>query len=275
MNDLPKYSVLMSLYINENPFFFRSALDSMLNQTVKPSEIVVVEDGPLTEALYAVVDEYKKLNVIKIVKNEKNLGLGLALNAGLKACSNEFVARMDTDDVSFANRCELQLKYFILHPEMSIVGGQIEEFIDDTTNVVGKRIVPLEDSKIKWFAKKRCPFNHMSVMFRRSDVLEVGNYQDFFWNEDYFLWIRMFLANMKCANIPESLVKVRVGREMYKRRGGWKYFKSEKEIQEIMLKSDLISLGQYCKNVLLRFVVEVALPNVLRGYVFKCFARER
>ena len=175
-----KYSVLMSLYKKENPEHLRLALDSMINQTVKPDEIVLVEDGPLTEELYSVVNEYSSF--LHIVKNETNLGLGLALNIGLNACRNELVARMDTDDICVLNRCEKQLSYFVNHPETSILGGQIEEFENTIDNVVGKRIVPTIDSDIKRYMKKRCPFNHMTVMFKKTEIIRSGNYQDWYCN---------------------------------------------------------------------------------------------
>ncbi len=265
----------MSLYIKEKPEYLRLAIDSMLAQTVAPDEIVIVEDGPLTDALYAVLDEYKTKfpQIIRTVRNEKNLGLGLALNAGLKECRNELVARMDTDDISKPDRCEKQLEEFLLNSKLDIVGGNISEFIDSPDNIVGQRIVPQKDADIKEYLKRRCPFNHMTVMFKKDSVLRVGNYIDWFWNEDYSLWIRMCLANMTFANIPSVLVNVRVGKEMYKRRGGWKYFKSETKIQWFMYRRRLISLPRSMYNVVLRLCLQVLMPNWLRGVVFKKFAR--
>ena len=272
---LPPYSVLMSLYIKEKPEYLRLAIDSMLNQTVKPDEIVIVEDGPLTDSLYAILDEYKAKypEIVRTVKNEKNLGLGLALNAGLKECKNELVARMDTDDISKPDRCEKQLKVFAENPNLNIIGGNISEFIDTIDNKVGARIVPQMDSEIKEYLKKRCPFNHMTVMFKKESVLKAGNYIDWFWNEDYSLWIRMYLANMTFANIPETLVDVRVGKDMYKRRGSWKYFKSEAGIQWFMFRNMIISLPLFTFNIVIRFCLQVLMPNRLRGFVFQKFAR--
>ena len=121
--------------------------------------------------------------------------------------------------------------------------------------------------------KKRCPFNHVTVMFKKSDILEVGNYQEWFWNEDYYLWIRLAISNKKFANISDILVKVRVGKEMYKRRGGRKYFKSEKDIQKLMYKNGLISYSRYLINVAERLVLQVLMPNRVRGWIFKKLAR--
>lgn len=270
LNQYPEYSVLMSLYIKEKPEYLRESIDSMLNQTVKPDEIVVVEDGPLTEALYAVLDEYKKKysGIVRTLRNEKNLGLGLALDAGLKACRNELVARMDTDDISRPERCEKQLAVFAKDPNLDIVGGNISEFIESVDNKVGKRVVPQTDSAIKIYLKKRCPFNHVTVMFKKSSVQKAGGYKDWFCNEDYFLWIRMFLAGMVFANIPEILTDVRVGKDMYRRRGGWKYFKSEAGIQWYMFNNNVISLPKCLYNIFLRLCLQVLMPNWVRSFVF-------
>lgn len=273
---MEKYSVLMSLYKKEYPEYLRLALDSMIRQTVKPDEIVLVEDGPLTEALYAVVDEYTSNHpgLFHIVVNQQNLGLGLALNEGLKVCRNELVARMDTDDISKPKRCENQLRFFDNHPNVTILGGQIEEFITSTDEIVGKRVVPQTDAALKAYIKKRCPFNHMTVMFKKSDILRVGSYQDWFWNEDYYLWIRLALQEFVFANLPDTLVYVRTGADMYQRRGGIKYFKSEAGIQKLMLQRHMIGFPRYCVNVMERLILQVLMPNWLRGIVFRVFARQ-
>lgn len=269
---MEKYSVLMSLYKKEKPEYLRLAVDSMLNQTVKPDEIVLVEDGPLTDELYAVLDEYG--DKLTRVRNEKNLGLGLALNVGLKACRNELVARMDTDDISKPERCEVQLQYFEQHPETDIVGGDIAEFIGDETNIIGKRMVPQTNAEIREYMKKRCAFNHMSVMYKKTAVEAAGGYQDWFWNEDYYLWIRMWLNGAVFGNTGTVLVNVRTGEEMYQRRGGKKYFKSEKGLQDYMLEHRMIGFGTYAMNVSKRFIVQEMLPNSVRGWVFRKFARK-
>ena len=268
---MEKYSVLMSLYKKEKPEYFRAALESIIHQTVKPDEIVLVEDGPLTEELYLIIEEYK--DSLHLVVNKQNLGLGLALNKGLKACKNELVARMDTDDIAVIDRCEIQLLFFEEHPNTTIVGGKIEEFVLDIKDIIGKRVVPETDEKLKEFLKKRCPFNHMTVMFKKTDVLNVGNYQDWFWNEDYYLWIRLALENYKFANLPDTLVYTRVGRDMYKRRGGLRYYKSEIKIQRFMLEKHIITRWIYFLNCSKRFIVQLILPNSIRGWVFKKFAR--
>lgn len=271
-----KYSVLMSLYVKENAENFRTAINSMLNQTCSPDEIVLVEDGPLTDELYAVINEVKESNpgLITSIIHEKNQGLGSALRHGVEASRNELVARMDTDDIAAIDRCEKQLKFMNENLDVTIVGGQIEEFIGEESNIVGKREVPTTDSNLKDYIQKRCPFNHMTVMFRKSDIMEVGNYKEWFWNEDYYLWIRLALADKKFANLPETLVYVRTGTEMYKRRGGMKYFVSERDIQKLMYEQGLIGYPRYVVNVSERLILQVLMPNWFRGIIFRTFARK-
>ena len=275
MNDM-KYSVLMSVYFKESPENFRVAMDSMLNQTVMPDEIVLVEDGSLTDELYALIDEYKSKypDIMHIVVNENNLGLGLSLKKGLNACKNELVARMDTDDISVPDRCEKQLEYFKANPDTSILGGQIQEFINTVDNVAGRRIVPETDSELKEYMKKRCPLNHVAVMFKKSDIKKAGNYKKWFWNEDYYLWIRLALKGCKFANLPDVLVNVRVGEEMYQRRGGMRYFRSEAKLQKYMLDSGLIDFRRYAVNVAERLILQVLMPNKVRGFIFRTLARK-
>lgn len=213
-----KYSVLMSLYKKENPEYLKSAIDSMLNQSVKPDEIVMVEDGPLTPELYAVLDSYP---ILHRVRNETNLGLGLALNVGLKECRNELVARMDTDDCSKPNRCEKQLARFLEKPYLSIVGSHIDEFVDDISNVISQRIVPTTSEDIYNFAKKRSAFNHPTVMYSKTAELENNGYSDLKRNQDVDLFGRMQFEGYKAENIDEALLWFRSSDELAKRRKSW------------------------------------------------------
>lgn len=273
----PLFSVAMCVYGKDNAEWFDTALESVIvNQTVKPSELVLVVDGPIPEKIEKVIEKYTKLCegrvLVKVVRFPKNKGLGEALKVAIENCSNEIIARMDSDDIAVENRYKLQLSFMQTH-NADICGGQIEEFIGEPSNVVGKRIVPQTDSELKSYMRKRCPFNHMTVMYKKSAVIDVGNYQDWFWNEDYYLWIRMALKNYRFANLSETLVKVRVGKDMYARRGGDKYFKSEVGIQKLMLEKGLIDRATYGSNCVKRFIVQKVLPNRVRGWVFKTFAR--
>lgn len=275
--EYPQYSVLMSVYIKEKPEFLKLALDSMFNQTVPPAEIVLVEDGPLTTELYALLDEYsaKHGEKFKRIANETNLGLGKALNKGLAECANELVARMDTDDISDLARCEKQLQYFAENSELDVIGTDIAEFTDSPDNIVSVRKVPNSHEEICEFLKKRCPLNHMSVMFKKSSVEKAGGYLDWHYNEDYYLWIRMYLAGCKFANIEGNYVYVRVGEEMFARRGGKAYYKSEKELFKFMRKNKIISWGEYQKAKTVRFIVQRLMTNRMRQWFFKKYARKQ
>lgn len=272
----PFYSVCMSIYKKDSPAFVKMSIDSILSQTLLPKEIVLVIDGPIGIDLQGLITQYESEhgNMFNIISLSQNKGLGNALRVALENAQCEYVARMDSDDIAIPNRMELQLQYMLEHPDTDMVGGQIEEFIDTPQNIVGKREVPLTNGQIYNYIKSKCPFNHVTVMFKKSAIIKVGNYIDWHYNEDYYLWIRMVLTNCVFANLTETLVYVRVGKEMYQRRGGWKYFKSERGIQRYMLQYHLIAFPRYCYNVLVRFAVQVAMPNWMRGWVFRTFARK-
>ena len=272
---MEKYSVLMSVYEKEHPEYFRQAMDSMINQSVKPDEIVLVEDGPLTEELYAVVKEYEEKypGLLHIVMNENNLGQGIAFNRGLLECKNELIAHMDTDDIAVIDRCEKQLLFFDANPDVAVLGGQIEEFIMSKEQIIGKRVVPERDQDIKKYMGKRCPLNHVTVMYKRQAVLAAGNYQDWFCNEDYYLWIRMAKIGCIFANLPETLAFVRVNDSSYARRGGKDYFQSEYRIQKLLLHNNVIGRVRFLINISERMLIQRLLPNKARALFFKWLAR--
>ncbi len=205
----------------------------------------------------------------KVVYLPENQGHGNARRKSLEECTNELVALMDSDDISFNNRFEKQLSIFVDTDNVDIVGGQITEFIGEPENITGKRVVPESDTDIKKFMKKRCPMNQVSVMFKKSFYDKVGGYIDWFCEEDYYLWLRMAEAGGVFANVPETLVNVRIGNAMSARRGGLKYFFSEARIQKYMYSKRIISLPRFVYNVALRFGGEVLLPNQVRTYLFK------
>ena len=172
-----KYSVLMSVYYKENPDYFRVSIKSMLEQTVSPDEIIIVKDGKLTEGLDAVLEEFRDSENIKVIALSENKGLGEALSIGIENCRNELIARMDTDDISVNNRCEKQLESFRSNKKLSVVGTSVSEFIDDPSIRVAFKGVKTRDEDIKQQMKFRNPFNHPSVMFKKSDVLKAGGYR--------------------------------------------------------------------------------------------------
>lgn len=275
---MDKFSVVTSVYRNDKLEFVRVALDSMLvEQTLKPSEIVLVRDGSVPVDLERLLFEYeaKYSDVMHIIRLDKNGGLGNALKLGVENATYSLVARMDSDDICLPKRFEKQVAYMAEHQECDIVGGQMTEFIGEPTNVVGKRVVPESNEAIYEYMKSRCALNHVTVMFRKDTILKVGNYQDWFWNEDYYLWVRMMMNKCVFANLSDVLVNVRSGEDQYARRGGMKYFKSEEGIQRLMLDNKLINRYEYSVNVAKRLIVQLLLPNWLRGWVFRTFARKK
>lgn len=273
---MTNFSVITSVYKNDTPKYVRVALDSMLvNQSVKPTEIVLVRDGLVPDELDALLDEYEALyhNVFNIIRLKQNGGLGKALKLGVEVAKYDIIARMDSDDICLPYRFEKQVAFLDKHPDCDIVGGQMTEFIDTPDNIVGKRVVPESNEAIYEYMKSRCALNHVTVMFRKNSVMRAGNYQDWFWNEDYYLWVRMMMAKCQFANLPDVLVNVRSGADQYARRGGMKYFRSEVGVQRYMLDNHLINGGGYLINVAKRLIVQVLLPNNIRGWVFRTFAR--
>ena len=205
-------------------------------------------------------------NIIHLPTNQ---GHGFARRVALSACSHELVALMDADDISVSNRFETQLAAFANNPKADIIGGQITEFTTDPAQPLAMRQVPLTDPELKNYLKKRCPFNQVSVMFKKSSLERVGGYQDWYCNEDYYLWARMALKGAVFANVPDTVVNVRTGTQMSARRGGWRYFKSETALQVFLWANNLINLPRLAYNLLLRLGGEVLLPNWLRVYAFK------
>lgn len=272
---MEKYSVCMSVYKNDNTTDFAEAVISIFKQTCPPDEIVLVVDGPVPAAMHDTIHTLKeKTGIMKVIQLEQNMGHAIARQTGLEAAKNELCAVMDADDISVPDRFEKQLKAFEEHPKVSVVGGLINEFIHKPENVVGTRIVPEHDADIKVYLKSRCPMNLVTVMLKKSDVMKVGGYLDWYCEEDYYLWIRLTLGGYKFYNIQENLVNVRVGEEMYQRRGGMRYFKSEARLQKYMLDHKVISWPKYLYNVAIRWTVQVAMPNRVRGWVFQTFARK-
>ena len=263
------FSVLLSLYKKEHPSQLRQSLNSLFSQTLPPNEIILVKDGPLTAELDAVVSDYvARYSILKVVPLPQNQGLGKALNEGLKHCSYDLVARMDTDDIAKPERFERQIKVFEEHPELDLVGAWIDEFEYIPQHVLSVRKVPETSGEIYEYCKKRCPVNHPVVMFRKSAVLAAGGYQHFPLFEDYFLWVRMLKNGAKFYNIQESLLYFRTSPNMFKRRGGWKYAMDEVRFQNVMRKMKMITWGCFLMNVAIRFPVRI-MPNKLREVIYK------
>ncbi len=270
------YSVLLSVYIKENPEYLEECLKSVFNSSVPSNDVVIVKDGPLTEELDKILESYaNKYDSLNIVPLEKNCGLGIALNHGLAHCKNELVARMDTDDICEADRFESQLKVFENDPDASVVGGYITEFIDTPDNIVSTRKVPLTFEELKQYGKKRNPVNHVTVMFKKQDIIEVGSYQKVkdVGYEDYDLWIRLILAGKKIVNIDKVLVNVRVGRDMYKRRGDKKRLKTA-----LFFRKKLWKVGYYSFFHYIFYSAETiafcCVPSSVREFLYKKILRK-
>lgn len=274
--DHQPFSVAISVYKNDNPLYFDRALESITDkQTIKPDEIVLVVDGPVPDKTNKVIEKYSQRYNFKTIRLETNGGLGNALKIATENCSNELIARMDSDDISKENRFELQLRFLDDNPNVEIVGGNISEFIGNENNIVSYRVVPTSDAELKKYIKKRCPFNHMTVMYRKKSIMSAGGYLNWHYNEDYYLWLRMYLNSSIFANMDTILVNVRTGNEQIARRGGKKYFKSEVGIQKYMLKNRIIVFPTYLANVFKRLVIQILLPNKLRAYLYKKIIRKR
>lgn len=270
------YSVLMSVYHKEKPEFLRQSIESMFAQTVPTNDFVLVCDGPLNSELDAVIEEMQqRMNgVLHVVRLEENVGLGRALQAGILECKNDIVARMDSDDISRPERCEKELSFLLAHPEISVVGGWIEEFETTPDEVKNKRVVPEDSEAIVAFSKTRNPFNHPSVMYRKDAVLGAGNYQNVRFMQDYYLWIHMLIKGYKGWNLQEPLVWMRADSSLFKRRSGKLYREIQIELFKEMLDANYITFPQYCKSVSIRVGSSMA-PNWARAFMFKRLLRKK
>lgn len=265
----------MSVYYREKPEYLIECFESLLNQTVKANEWVIVEDGKLTNELYNVLDNYqnKYPELIKRVPLEKNLGLGLALREGVINCENELIARMDTDDIARKDRFEKQVKFMQLNPDIDIVGSQIKEFEGTIDNIISIRKVPLSDKEIKEYQKRRSAFNHMTVMYRKSSVIKAGNYKHCPLMEDDMLWVDLILSGAKCANLDEVLVYARTGKAMIERRGGFSYLKKYCSGRKMILNTGYISFFDYLKTICIQTIVAL-MPKKIRLFIFITLLRK-
>ncbi|MDO4671157.1 MAG: glycosyltransferase [Aerococcus sp.] len=222
------FSVLMSVYQKEQPAYLRECLLSLENQTEKPTEYVIVADGPLTQALDQELEAFKERTSIpvNIYQFEENRGLGEALADGVKLAQSPWIARMDTDDIARSDRFECQVAYLKEHPDVALLGSNVDEFMTTPAEVTAHKVVPESQADILDYAKRRNPFNHMTVMYRKDAVLAAGNYQPLPGYEDYYLWVRMLKQGVVAHNLQEALVYARADQAMYQRRGGFSYLRS-------------------------------------------------
>lgn len=269
-----EYSVLIAVYKNDNPEFLKASLISMINQTKAPKDIVLVKDGFITDDLQSVIDNLNKMygNLITEVQLKTNVGLGLALNAGIPLCKEELIARMDADDIAEITRCDKQLTEFLLNPALDIVGSSVKEFSSSIDNITGWRRVPLSNEDIYQFAKTRDPFNHPTVMYKKSKVNAVGGYSDLRKNQDTDLWIKMLSIGCICKNIEESLVFFRFDDKTYEKRKSWINTKLLIKIRLNAYKTGFCSISDFIQVALAQIFIFVS-PVVLQRFVYKNLLR--
>lgn len=263
------YSVLMTVYDKELAENLEAAILSMLHQTVPSDDFILVCDGLLNQKLNEVVEKYS--DVIRVFRSDIKLGLSNALNIGLKECKHEYVARMDSDDISLPDRCEKELQVFERNPELTIVSGTVQEFIGEPQGdgLKKKRVLPQYHENIIEFSHKRNPFNHPAVMYKKSAVMEIGGYhEDYPRFEDYDLWIRMFRHGAIGYNIPETILYMRISYSFYMRRGGADFAKNTLRFHRY-----LTHIGWSKKTYLftagLPHAIVCLLPNSVRKAVYK------
>jgi glycosyltransferase involved in cell wall biosynthesis len=264
------FSVLMSIYSKENARYFDRAMTSIWDdQTVKPSEIVLVEDGMLTEKLYSSISQWKDKigSNFRIIPLKKNCGLGVALNIGLKECGYDLIARMDTDDISRFDRFEKQLSIFT-NTNIDVCSSWMSEFDKNELDIISYKILPKKHLDIVSFSKKRNPVNHPAVMFKKSSVLEAGGYKHMPWFEDYYLWIRMILNSSKFFNIQEPLVNMRVGLDQIRRRSGFGYALSEVKFQKFLLSKGFTNNWYFYGVGLVKFLFRIS-PKFIITFVYR------
>lgn len=276
MNNM-NFSILVSLYFKENISFLNKCFESIwINQSIKPDEIVLVLDGPLGVELQECVDSWKYQigDKLKIIALPNNIGLGMALNEGLKYCSNDWVFRMDTDDICVEKRFEYQLQFIKNNPNIVLFGGQVLEFDKNVNDANKLKPVPQEYSDILSFSKKRNPFNHMTVAYKKSIILSLQGYQHHLFMEDYNLWLRVISKGYEVANLSQVLVYARVGNGMHARRRGSEYIKSEKQLLDLKIALKTQSLISAYVTFILRSSFRF-LPSNLLSFVYNNLLRKK
>jgi len=264
----------MSVYINDDPVFFQEALDSILNQSLVPSEIVLVKNGPLSFELDNVITKYiADFNVFKIVTIDENVGLTKALNVGLKECKYDLIARMDSDDISLYERFELQISYLIDNPDITCVSAPVIEFDPNNLLVDYIRHLPEKHDEISNFSAWRSPMNHPCTTFRKSHILSVGAYPIISENsgglEDWALWCKLITKGYKLSNMNKPLLRMRAGNDLYLRRGT-AFFNHELSILWYLFSIKHISLLKLFINILMRLPLRLS-PVFVRRFIYLNF----
>ena len=265
-----KFSVLMSIYYKEKVEFFNRAMFSIWDeQTIKPNEIVLVQDGKLTDELYTVINIWQeKIGVkFKTIPLEINVGLGDALNIGIKECKYEIIARMDTDDIAYPYRFEKQINFLKKNPKIDILSSWVSEFEEAEDNIISTKRLPLIHDDIKVYAQSRCPINHPAVIYKKSAVEQSGSYLPAM-QEDYYLWIRMLNNGCIFANISTNLVNMRSGYGLLGRRRGLKYAINEFKLHYYFHKIGFVGFRKFLKNAIIRFFIRLMPISFIKKFYF-------
>ena len=271
--EYPKYSVLMTVCAKEKPVFLIESIDSMLNQTVKPSEFILVEDGPLTKELYRVIRKYKDNSDIKVIKLKENQGSGPASAKGVLSCQYDWIARLDSDDFSVPTRIEEQFNVYLKDNNLDIIGSNVDEYFETHENVISHVVLPETDAELQKFARRRCPLRNSAIIAKKEAILNAGNYRRFDLFEDYDLYTRMIQKGAKQYNVQKPLVLVRTSKDFYKRRGGISYAKKILRFKNEQLRNGFFTKKDYIASTLPH--VSVALmPNFARDLVYKKMLRK-
>jgi glycosyltransferase involved in cell wall biosynthesis len=257
----------MSVYDQESPVNLVESLQSLSMQTFKADQIVLVEDGPISHKLKSVIDSYRKCLNIVSVRLPENVGLGAALNEGLKYCQYDLVARMDTDDIAFPTRFEKQVAFMCDHPEISASSAGVEEWNEDLTRKTGQRCLPTDPERLAKFAQTRSPLSHPVAIFRKSDILAVGGYPALRKAQDYGLWSLLITRGYKLSNLPDVLLKMRTGDGLLARRG-WNYFKQEAKLIKYQRDIGFLSYHNYIRNLLLKGALRLS-PAFLKRLAYQ------
>lgn len=270
MNKKLKFSVLLPVYDLEKPEYFNSCVNSILNQTVSPDEVVIVKDGEINNKLIKVIDAYRdNLNIREVLYSGPDKLSG-ALKYGLTFCTHNIVARADSDDIYHKKRFENQIKYLNQNSDISVLGTHVIEFNEslDDLNIVRKGF------KINGNFTLNNPVHHSSVMFLKDDVISAGNYKKLEGFEDWYLWLRLRKKGYIIENLQENLCYVRVGDLFYKRRSGVRYIKNEFYAHKVFYQEKLISLVNFLSNMIIRIPLRI-LPESILKFFYYCSRKKQ
>lgn len=264
-------SVVMASYCGDVPEQLFAAGESIFNQTRVPDELVLVFDGPVALSHVQAVERISKLGVVRVLRLEHSLGPGGARHHGITAAAHDVVAVMDADDLSLPTRFEKQMA-LIEAGEADVVGAWIQEFEHQPGDMEAVRKVPESHEEVWLYAKRRSPMNNVTAMFNKKKYMEAGGYNTMRSFEDYDLYVRMLMKGARFRNLPEVLVNVRGGREMYKRRGGLEQIPIESAMLYRMYRSGFFTLGEFLSNWFIRTAMRL-LPNNIRQVAYQLVLR--